>query len=552
MKTKHLFLTALLLLSVGVFAQQIRRPTNPRQPGINREVPVQMTRLNSIYAGKPEREIKCFDNFDYDNSGNSKVNAYLLSMIMHFMYPSALAPSGFDEDAPDVRRLHNSANFEVAFRERVQHFFPENTEFKFINRNPQNGLDPEAMVISTDNYIIVAFRGTDRVYSNNQWIYDYAEFPVSNFSFALINTPEFSGKIHQGYYTSLFLIATELENYLRLKGGENKKLWITGHSLGSGQAQLFTTHLERNSDLKPFCTYAFAAPHVGDVTYVNDVNNRFRASTKLQRFDFMDDPVTKVPFEFLGYRKAGVRNKYTKEQGSANYFFNTAEDRTDNINPFFCMHHTHWYSRAAFFELQDGNPQLAAKCPLPPEKPDFVCNETDYQLVNGNGVIPNFFGISEDIEPGEYFIVNAQSGKYLDASGSNAHINGTPIQIWDIGESKTNNIWKLERVPSVVGGYTIQAKFKGKFIDADDWNVSNTNCKVQLWDRKPAIAGDRRNQEWSISRNSDGTYFIANVKDNTMFLHLPSSGARTNGTKVVLNKKQNSGRYQKWYIVKVS
>ncbi|MFN4145479.1 MAG: lipase family protein, partial [Runella sp.] len=488
------------------------------------------------------KEKGLFRHFEFNNTGNSRINVYLLSLLMHYNMPEILADT-WDINNAEVRRMHQDNNyFFEKYKSRIDQFFPDEQQpvFRSFHFDGQNGFDPEAVAISCRDYQIVVFRGTDKVLTAKPFE-DNAEFIVTDLQARLISTPFFAGRVHQGFNTSLQLIYSDVERFLLDNGGRNKKLWITGHSLGSGLASLFAVRLDRTSALKPHCVYAYAAPAVGDVTFVNDLNNRFLANntTRFQRFDFIDDPVTKVPFNAMGYRKAGIRNYYSKESGS-NYFFRRAEDANDNINGFYCLHHTNWYARAAYFELRDNNPSLADQLPNPPSRPSFLCSDIDFSIVTGGGAVPNMFGIREDVEEGTYYIINARTNQYLEADQENAHLDGTHIQTANFVNNANRFKWRVQKVGGPVGGYTIQALYRNKFVDADDPNVSQNNCKVQLWERKLPIIPDRRNQEWGFALNNDGSYFISNVKDNNMRIYIRESDVtRSTGLPKLINRNNN-------------
>src|SRR5688572_12536211 len=388
---------------------------------------------------QPSNEIGCMSNFDYDNAGNSKVNAYLLMMLNHFMCPHFTINK--PEDDPLVTELHsNPQKFKEAFINKVGHYFSQTlkgiavqpfsgnkTTYDFIAFSNGIGIDPEAMVISTEQYIIVLFRGTDRVANKipvvGKTLYDWGEWVQTDAYAVQVPLPAsfgFSrGKVHSGFNNSVLFkpggksFLDSLVSILNQRGVAGKKLWITGHSLGSAQATLAAAYMKKGKGINPFCIYLYASPHPGDSDFVSQVNALFPEPT-LQRFDFIDDPITLLPSYIMGYQRAGIRNKYLTESGNGNYFFNTNENSGDKINGFFCLHHTNWYARSAFFELVDHHPELASKLPEAPPRPTLACSFIDDQIVGGSESIgAALVGGSEDIEEGTYYIMNGKSLKYL-------------------------------------------------------------------------------------------------------------------------------------------
>ncbi|MFL5742206.1 MAG: lipase family protein [Flavisolibacter sp.] len=544
---------------------------------------------------QPANEINCFQNFQYDYVGNSKVNAYLLMMLNHWVYPTAIIGTPDDND-PRVKDLHDHADkFMTEYQKKVGHYFfnpnavitvsaPLNTSvqlspaiqktsitetttptttlslnrpaiFKPVFYNGGNGYDPEAVVISTDKYIIVVFRGTDRVASNiqtplvgalaNYFVYSFSEWVVTDFNFAQTTPLEgMTGKVHTGFNTSLNFIKERLEDTLAKYGAAQKKIWITGHSLGAAQAQLFGVYLRKKFpswDIKG--VYAFAAPHVGDANFVEQMN-QLLPGARLQRFDFMDDPITNLPAYFMGYQRAGIRNLYTKEQG-ANYNFNTNEASFDLGKFFFCLHHTEWYARAAFFELLDHQPELQGKIPNAPERPSEACSNIDLAYVTGS---PNLLTAGNaDLPEGTYNVVLSKGNKYLNAPPQTADQNGTLVQVGNPDNTPKNNQWIIKKVPgALIESYTLQYAQGGKFLDADLLNTDNNGCKVQLWDRG---LGLRTNQEWKIVRLTNGAYQIINVKSDSKALDAPDNCA--NGCKLQLFSKTGTDATQQWFFVRV-
>jgi|GEM_PF-3996719 len=539
---------------------------------------------------QPSNEVRCMDNFDYDTRSNSKVNAYLLMMLNHFICPHFTINK--PEDDPAVTQLHMSpAKFKQAFVDRVGHFFASSTkspvktrslvttkptisplitatsndvEFDFIAMSNGTGIDPEAMVISTSKYIIVVFRGTDRVANKipiiGKTIFDWGEWLQTDAYAVKVSPPAsfgFSkGKVHAGFNNSVLFnhpgspsFLDSLANVLNRRNVSSKKLWLTGHSLGSAQATLAAAYLKKAKGINPFCIYLYAAPHVGDADFIGQLNTLFPGTT-IQRFDFIDDPITVLPPYFMGYQRAGTRNRYSKESGSSNYFFNTNENAGDNPNGFFCLHHTNWYARAAYFELVDHHPEMASKLPAAPAKPTSFCSFIDDYLVGGEQSIgASIVGGSEHIEEGTYYIMNGKSLKYLTVPTSVTDQNGSRVELGNPSSSRTNAQWKVKKIPgALVGGYTIQLVKDSKYLDADLGSVNNDGCKIQLWSR--SIFPDRRNQEWFVKRLDNGRFLVQNVMNSSKLLHVPSSTAANNGTDATLNKNLNQ-KNQEWFFVRI-
>ena len=539
----------------------------------------------------PTNEVHCFDNFEYNDSGNNLANAYLLAMLNYKMTPHNLLglQSGSDSEAVALSKVND--DFELEFRSRLKKWFVSNEYnppiealkqkkisyrnrrthrtprrklkafgsnekeklvIEFFYESNERGLDPEVMLISTKNYIILAWRGTDRVSNTTPIVgnafYDFGEWIETDFNIRLVTPPNnISGRVHNGFNQSINYgnILGKLATRLRELGVEQKKLWITGHSLGGAHAQLSALYLKRIHNIQPFSVYAYASPAIGNQALANSLE-RVLPGTKLQRFIYAYDPVPRFPTGMtLEYRRAGILNYYSSEQGSNNYFFNKNE-QVEFPSPFMCHHHSQWYARAAFFELIDSQPQLANKIPNAPPTPTEACSSIDNLLGENNGnIIQSFFGIDQDMEPGTYYIMNAKTGKYLNIRSGETNKNGKPFRLNNPSSSNRFK-WIIENIPlGILGGYVIKCKNGSKLIDADRSQVGSNNSGVQTWDRLPAIIGSlRTHQEWEIERLNNGRFHIKNMLNNNYLLNTLNSG------RIVLNR--NKGLSGQWFFIKVT
>lgn len=295
----------------------------------------------------PANEMNCFRNFSYSDADRNDRNAYLLSLLMHYNYPRAILDAD-TEDSEAVRRLFfKKLDFLSGYKSKVAHYFEKaTTTIVNIDTTSPDGYDPELILISTQHYIILVFRGTDRIAFNpspNQLIqlrnyvnYEYGEFIGTDFD-AVQRVPPIAGiqgRVHRGFSNSIMTVLSKIKDSLIKYNVQNKKLWITGHSLGCGLAQLCAPYLKQLYGINTHAMYLYAAPHVGNQAFVNQLET-FLPGERIQRFDFMQDPVSLQPLYSLGYARAGIRNLYTKERGR-NYNYNTAEaTEAENISAFF-------------------------------------------------------------------------------------------------------------------------------------------------------------------------------------------------------------------------
>jgi hypothetical protein len=199
--------------------------------------------------------------------------------------------------------------------------------FDMIHRCNPIGYDPEAILISTPTTIYVVFRGTDRVACNvTHNGYEWAEWLSTDFKFlkrdASFLNAQVKGQVHRGMAESLVNdnfadeLGSSIAALIRNKTtGATKKVWISGHSLGGGHAQLFAMFLKYNYNITAQGLYLYESPHPGDAAFVAQLNNDI-GKNRIQRFEFGDDPICTLPPQVFFYGRAGVRN-YFKDYTSA-------------------------------------------------------------------------------------------------------------------------------------------------------------------------------------------------------------------------------------------
>lgn len=223
-------------------------------------------------------------------------------------------------------------------------------QFKFLNKRQDfanitfanhevriPGFDPEVMVISTEEYIVITWRGTDDVYKGDAWEWigtDFYFFPVN------ADGPLSGAKMHAGMWTSFKVIRNKLMNTLNSfeAKAKNKKIFITGHSLGGGMAMIAAPYLEGNG-YNVAGVYSFAGPRViGDQKYV-DKCNQLLGAKKIQRFEYGVDPITKFwspTLYFSSFKIPGIRNWWSATADSDGDEFYDTDERyyPMTLNPF--------------------------------------------------------------------------------------------------------------------------------------------------------------------------------------------------------------------------
>ena len=146
------------------------------------------------------------------------------------------------------------------------------------------GKSTQCFVASNDRFAIVAFRGSEaRLRASDKdprhvitdWLADLDFLP---------EPWDHGGNVHRGFKNALQEVWPELESHIAKLQKNNRKIWITGHSLG---AALATLAADRYGNVQGIYTYG--SPRVGDEEFEKDFN------VNAYRFANNRDIVTKVP-----------------------------------------------------------------------------------------------------------------------------------------------------------------------------------------------------------------------------------------------------------------
>ncbi len=155
--------------------------------------------------------------------------------------------------------------------------------------------DTQAYLVSTDDVVILSFRGTEP---------DSFKDVLAD---AYLHPTDFprGGKVHSGFYGALSGECwQEILSVLERPEISDRPLWITGHSLGAALATIAAALL------KPAGVYTFASPRVGNSIFCalfNDMNS--------YRFVNCSDLVTQIPIQnILDYQHVDSQ-KYFDAQG---------------------------------------------------------------------------------------------------------------------------------------------------------------------------------------------------------------------------------------------
>ena len=212
--------------------------------------------------------------------------------------------------------LIEAATLVYADREFATKNFKQKAGFKEVEYF--DGKTTQCYVASNNDFAIVAFRGSEtRLREGDSSVgYIVADW-MANFNFAP-EPWEQGGNVHRGFKSALDEVWDGLENHISNLQENNRKIWMTGHSLG---AALATLAADRYGNIQGLYTYG--SPRVGDQDFKEDFN------VNTYRFVNNNDIVTKVPPASM-YLHVGEL-KYIDSDGTVHDNTNRWERWSDEI-----------------------------------------------------------------------------------------------------------------------------------------------------------------------------------------------------------------------------
>jgi triacylglycerol lipase len=185
---------------------------------------------------------------------------------------------------PDHHLLANICKETYSLIRNSGDFHPPNG-YRKISAFMGNAFEVDSWIgfmIEDDQSVIVAFRGTE---TQSEWIADavalQTEFPYVNKS----------GKVHHGFIS---IYQSLRENVMDLYKGidKNKKITITGHSLGAALATMHALDVGVNEQFSDLEMVNFASPKVGNRKFCSLFN---KVVTNSMRYVNLQDIVPLLP-----------------------------------------------------------------------------------------------------------------------------------------------------------------------------------------------------------------------------------------------------------------
>lgn len=235
-------------------------------------------------TGATAQTSRGFDPFDEHADGHSWSNSYALALCAHHVYGGV--------------GLNAGGEFLHEFTERFQPWLEQGTggsaRFDLVSDESLiGGTGLQAVVMSNDRYTIVAFRGTQTIFSPLplDW--------MTNLAFAAEPAvPVWSDVgvlVHGGWLVAVDKAYEELLQLIDThRDGGDKPLWITGHSLGGSLSMILALRLQTTGDHPVQGVHTYGAPPTGVARYRDSYASQGLAR-RTQRWVNNDDIVPKLP-----------------------------------------------------------------------------------------------------------------------------------------------------------------------------------------------------------------------------------------------------------------
>lgn len=167
----------------------------------------------------------------------------------------------------------------------------------FTNAEVFDAESSQAAVISHENFVVVAMRGTDEW---ADWLDNFNAWP----------TEVRYGNVHRGFKGATEALWGRMRPVIRRERRRTRDdgtrydvpLWFTGHSLGGAMVTIAVSELLW-ADESFQGAYTFGQPRVGDRDFARKFN--VECAGRYHRFQNNNDIVTRIPARAMGYSHVG-------------------------------------------------------------------------------------------------------------------------------------------------------------------------------------------------------------------------------------------------------
>ncbi len=232
-----------------------------------------------------------FDHFRHNANDHDWLNAYLLAQISFLAYSDSDGEEPFQEYEERMETSFQGWGLEVV---RVIDVYQPAEIYKTSGST-------QVVIARNDQSIFVTFVGSET--------WDDGEDLDSDLNVAWKSLDSWGKNlaVHEGVYEALEIAWSQVLDAVQDYRGQ-RKLWITGHSLGGSLAQLaafrFHRFHQKSCPVQGVTTYAQL--RIGNPQFATTMTAYF--GTRSQRWALSGDVVTVFPSWIMGYQHTGILN----------------------------------------------------------------------------------------------------------------------------------------------------------------------------------------------------------------------------------------------------
>lgn len=258
--------------------------------------------------------VRNFGAFKAGATSHEWANAYLLAYVSNLVYPTE---TGMTEDFDDHEE------FEDRFATKLESLGIARSSVELVTASEGLAIDAEAVVFSTNDAVIVVFRGSES--SSAADLRDWVTNAQAVFHKLTADGYAAKSAVHTGVWNATGRIYRELKSTVDRAARGGRKVWITGHSLGGAMASVFAgRYIRDGGSVQGLVT--FAAPRCANGAFGTRVVNRAKF---VQRWANKNDIVPMVPLD-IDFEPF---DDYTDANGYYVHFGTTASIlKNDNID----------------------------------------------------------------------------------------------------------------------------------------------------------------------------------------------------------------------------